>query len=79
MSATMQQEVQISTPYSHHGQQDSFTVWGPSSGERAHLAGRCGLSFNSGPVTMHLYPTPVEMRELAAALIASADMAGAAQ
>ena len=42
------------------------------------FAGRL-LSFNSGPVTMHLYPTPAEMRELAAALIASADMAGAAQ
>lgn len=79
VSERTQQMVRISTPYDHHGQQDSFTVWGPELDGSERTAGRCGLSFNSGPVIMYLYPTPAEMRALAAALNASADLAGAAQ
>lgn len=79
MSARMQQEVCISPAYDHHSKHDSFTVWGPDDAGTAHTIGRCGLSFNSGPVGLHLYPTPAEMRALAAALLASAGLAEAAQ
>ena len=79
MSDRMQQAVCISPAYGHHSKHDTFTVWGPEQPGNAYTAGRCGLSFNSGPVGLHLYPTPAEMRALAAALLASADLAEAAQ
>lgn len=68
----IQRTLDLSGAHDHHGWHD-VTVFGPSpEAFPAWLRSRCCIAIDIGTVTARLYPTPDEMRALAALLLEAA-------